>query len=40
MKYNSRKLELEKNLKNITTFIIRSRDTQDIKELQLAVKVV
>jgi hypothetical protein len=33
MKYNSRKLEIEKNLKYVTMFIIRLRNTQDIKEL-------
>jgi len=40
MKYNSKKLEIKKNLKYITTFITRLYDTQDIKELQPPVKVV
>jgi hypothetical protein len=40
MKYNSRKLKTEKNLKNIIMFIIWSHNTQNVKELQLAVKVV
>jgi hypothetical protein len=40
MKYNSRKLKLKKNLKNIITFVIRLYNTQDIKELQPVVKVI
>jgi hypothetical protein len=40
MKHNSRKLKTEKNLKYIITLVIRLYDTQDVKELQLAVKVV
>jgi hypothetical protein len=33
MKNNSRKLEIKKNLKYITTLVIRLCDTQDVKEL-------
>ena len=40
MKYNNRKLKTKKNLKYTITLVIRSYDTQDIKELRLAVKVV
>jgi hypothetical protein len=40
MKYNSRKLKIKKNLKYVMTFIIQLRDMQDIKELQLLVKVI
>jgi len=40
MKYNSRKLEIEKNLKYITTLIMRSHDMQNVKKLRPPVKVV
>jgi hypothetical protein len=33
MKYNSRKLEIKKNLKYVITLVIRLYDTQDVKEL-------
>ena len=40
MKHDSRKLEFEKNLKYNITFVIRSRDTRDIKELRPPVEVI
>ena len=40
MKYNSRKLKTKKNLKYTITLIIQLYDMQNIKELQLVVKVV
>jgi len=40
MKYNNRKLKIKKNLKYIITLITRLYNTQDVKELRPAVKVV
>jgi hypothetical protein len=40
MKHDSKKLKTEKNLKYTITLIIQSHNTQDIKKLQLVVKVV
>jgi len=40
MKYNNRKLEIKKNLKYTIMLITRLYNTQDVKELQLAVEVV
>jgi len=40
MKYNNKKLEIKKNLKYIITLMTRLYNTQDIKELQPAVKVI
>jgi len=40
MKYNNRKLKIKKNLKYTIMFITQSHNTQDVKELQPAVKVV
>jgi len=40
MKYNNRKLEIEKNLKYTMTLITQLYNTQDIKELRPAVEVV
>jgi len=40
MKYDNRKLEIEKNLKYIMMFMTQSHDTQNVKELRLAVEII